>query len=192
MSNSSTKNQNIRSFNAAHRLRPFDRTHGLRPRNNARRFQGGFTLVELLISIAVMVALAGVGMLELSGARNRGLFIETSDRIVATTRAAMAKSRAQEQGEQWGVHFENPSSGDDFYEMWSGDSYTDADGVHLGRVYLDGATFDVPASGAAVDVTFAKATGLPSESKTVTIRSTTMTGISRTFIISKFGSVSYE
>lgn len=111
--------------------------------------------------------------------------------MVADIRETMGRSRTQESGNQWGVHFDNPTgAGNDFYQIWYGASY--AGGTIAERVNLSpGLNFTDPAAGASKDAVFSKTTGLPTVSSTIVIQSSA-TSASGTIQIDTQGQVSYS
>jgi len=131
----------------------------------------GFTLIEMIIVIALISVLAGVGSMTFSGVRSRKVFEGDVSQIATDLRWTMTRSSAQESGEQWGMRFDNPAGdGNDFYEIWMGASY--ATGTVVSRVQLDvSVAFSNPASGSTKDVIFLKSTGLPTASSTIGLTS---------------------
>jgi prepilin-type N-terminal cleavage/methylation domain-containing protein len=158
---------------------------------NIRNTQKGFTLVEILIVILIMVALGTIGGMRLLRTERATAFDVARDRIVAEVRGTMARSRAQENGEQWGMHFENPVGAKDFFEVWSGSDY--ATGTKKPPVYLeDGIVFsdDLAVEGSSKDIVFAKITGLPAAAETITIQSEG-TSTEVTITISTYGKIEF-
>jgi len=150
----------------------------------------GFTLVEMILVIALMSVLAGFAGTSYFGVRNRRVFEDSVDRIVADLRWTMARASSQEGGGQWGVRFTNPSgSSNDYYEIWTGTSY--AGGTIVSRSQLDSSvSLSSPGSGSVKDIIFAKSTGLPSSSYTVGLQST-VGGYTATVDINTQGRIDY-
>lgn len=120
--------------------------------------RGGYTLIELLIVLGIGVILGTVGFINYTGYGSERRLEGVVDGIAATLRHTQSRSVAQEDGKQWGVHFENPSSGADFYQIFSGDTW--AAGTRevrrpLGRPVV----FVAPTTGNSIDVIFTKRTG---------------------------------
>lgn len=115
-----------------------------------------FTLMELLIVIGITIVLAGIGISSYVGQQRAKLLESTTQEIVGYLRYAQQKSIAQEQGEQWGIHFENPASGNDFYALYTGTTYSSS----IETRYLpSGIIFTTPATENSVNVSFNKLTG---------------------------------
>ncbi|MGC8851941.1 MAG: pilus assembly FimT family protein, partial [Minisyncoccia bacterium] len=83
-----------------------------------------FTLMELLITIAITSVLAVGGVGFYVSHQKVKILENTAQGIANYLRYAQQKSVSQEQGLQWGVHFENPTSGSDFYALYTGITYT--------------------------------------------------------------------
>lgn len=137
----------------------------------------GFTLIELVIVIAVSATLFGIIGTNYFGTRNRIAFENQVNEIAADLRWTMSRSLAQESDDQWGIRFHNPDTDDsDFYEIWYGASY--AAGTVASRTNLHGSVaFSDPVSGATEDIIFSKATGLPVSEGSVVIVSGDLVGI---------------
>lgn len=134
---------------------------------------GGFSLAELLVVMAIMVILATVGFLNYAGLRNKHSVESEVTKLTATTREAMELSRSQADSSQWGIHFANPTgTGNDFYEIWKGASY--ASSTVTSRVNLAANVgFTDPVDGSTKDIIFGKGTGLTAASSSVVIGSLT-------------------
>lgn len=148
----------------------------------AAKHQPGFTLIELMIIMAIIVSLTVIGASDYFDTRNKTVLSSAVERIAADVVATMERSKAQEDGRQWGIHFENPVGADAFYEIWSGSDYSS--GIVANKVQLDSSiAFANPITGGSKDICFAKSTGLPVVCGTVGISfdSATVTGTGTTF-----------
>jgi len=115
-----------------------------------------FTLLELLIVIAITAALSAVSVGFYVNQQKAKILENTAQEIANYLRYAQQKSMAQEQSLQWGVHFDNPTSGDDFYALYTGTTYS----TPIETKYLPtGIVFTTPATGNSVNVSFNKLTG---------------------------------
>ena len=145
--------------------------------------------MELLIVVAISTILAGVGISSYINQQRAKLLDASVYKIVGYLRYAQQKSIAQESGNQWGIHFENPASGDDFYSLYTGATYTSPEET---RYLSSGIEYEDPATGNSVDVSFDKLTGINAAGTTqsITIKST-VTNSTSTISISSQGLISY-
>jgi len=159
------------------------------------RYKLGFTIVELLIVIAITVIMAGIGGATYMGLRERERIDQMSNRIAADMRATMARAQAQEGGNQWGMHFDNVTSSNPFYAIWYGatDSTYGSGSTTWGTVTFvaTGLKFTAPGAGSSTDLIFVKPYGLPSAAATITIASTATLASSRTVSIDTNGNITY-
>jgi len=156
---------------------------------SSRKARKAFTLMEVLIVIGVTAVIAGIGISSYVSQQRAKLLDNTAQEIVGYLRYAQQKSIAQEQGEQWGVHFDNPSSGSDFYALYTGTTYSSPEET---RYLSSGIEYESPTAGNSIDVSFNKLTGISATSTTqsITIKST-VTNSTTTISISGQGLISY-
>jgi len=115
-----------------------------------------FTLVEILIVIGITAALSVVGIGFYVNQQKAKILENTAQEIANYLHYAQQKSVAQEQGLQWGVHFDNPATSSDFYALYTGASST----TPIETRYLPaGIEFQTPASGSSSTVSYEKMTG---------------------------------
>ncbi len=123
-------------------------------------FSYGFTLLELIIVIAISVILISITTGAYFGAHRKAVLNTTAEQIQQVLRLARQKSLSQEEGLGWGVHFENPSSGGGtpWYALYKGSPYNSAN--ITAYYYLPSqVSFFVPGSGTSLNVEFSKLTG---------------------------------
>ena len=120
------------------------------------KFKKGVSLLELLIVVGIVTILAGVGISTYINQQRAKLLDTSAQEIEGYLRYAQQKSIAQESGKQWGIHFENPASGDDFYSLYTGASYTSPEET---RYLPKGIRFTTPGSSETIDITFYKLIG---------------------------------
>lgn len=119
--------------------------------NKASASRKGFTLFEIAIAVGVMVVIAVVSLVSLSGTKSNGDLTGTSQQATALLREAQSRSVSQTNGKVWGVHFDNVTA--PFYALFSG-AYSAAS--TLGKYPLPAdvsyVTSTVP-SGSSVEIT---------------------------------------
>lgn len=122
-------------------------------------FQGGFTLLELILVIAILVIIATVGR-DFYGSFVSGAQIEANAKtIIYDLRNTRDKAMNGQDDRIWGIHFVNDVS--DYYEVFSTPSnYLDQAKTILVTSYLkNGISFSLPTEGANTDIIFSKISG---------------------------------
>lgn len=143
----------------------------------------GFTLIELMIVMSMVFVLAIIGTSDYLNTRNKKVLDSTTERIAADIRATMERSKAQEDGNQWGIRFWNQAGGSSYYDIWEGLDYSS--GTIVSKVQLDATlNFSNPTGGDHKDFCFAKSTGMPIICGTVAIAngSPSVTGTGTSFM----------
>ncbi len=147
-----------------------------------------FTLIEILIVVAVTAVLATVGFVSFAGFHARNNLNLTVNEIISLLRNAQNRSITQENGSNWGVHFENPSNQDDFYALFQGVAYSSGNTV-LRANLRPAVQFNNPSSGASKDIVFNPISGLPTASATVIISLKSDYSSAKTIIINANGQI---
>jgi len=145
--------------------------------------------MELLIVVAITTILAGVGISSYINQQRAKLLNTTAQEIVGYLRYTQQKSIGQEGGNQWGVHFENPASGNDFYALYTGITYSSS----IETRYLPaGIIFTTPATGASINISFNKLTGTnySGTNQSIVIQSTS-SNATTTISVSSQGLITY-
>jgi prepilin-type N-terminal cleavage/methylation domain-containing protein len=152
----------------------------------------GFTLVEVLITITILAAIAAVGGINLFGYYSRQNFELTIDEIMALIRDAQNRSLSQQdgnadgQGDQWGLHFENTTQQDSVKLFCCGTSY--AAGALISVYNLrTSVQFTDPNEGNSKDMVFSKLTGYPNIATSITINLRNNLIASSTITVSAIG-----
>ena len=89
--------------------------------------QKGFTLVELLAIVGVLVILAGLGIPAFRNFERRSELDRTAESIANVLRLAQSKTVASEESDQWGVYFSTSSNQ---YILFRGDDYSSRDPLY--------------------------------------------------------------
>lgn len=141
----------------------------------------GFTLIEVLLSVAIMGVLAGLSLPIYNAYNNRNNLDLTAQSTTEMMRRAMTYARGMRLDDSWAVHVETGS-----VTLFKGTTYATRDASY-DEVTSMPSSFTV--SG-LLDVFFAKMTGLPSTTGATTIA---IPGISesRSVTLNSEGMVSY-
>lgn len=125
--------------------------------------RAGFTLLELVIVIAIMAVLSTVGFVSLSGYRGKQNLKKTTDEVVAAIVGTQKRSISQDAGKRWNMRFSNSTSTGNQFIVFSGLSYATS---AVDRAYglSRNMQFSEPSAGNLFDAMFAPITGaLPSK-----------------------------
>ncbi len=147
-----------------------------------------FTLIEILIVVAVTAVLAAIGFVSFVGFRAQNNLNLTVNEIIFLLRNTQNRSITQENGSNWGIHFENPSNQDDFYALFQGAVYSSGNTV-LRANLRPAVQFNDPSSGANKDIVFNPISGLPTASATVIISLKSDSFNTKTIIINANGQI---
>lgn len=141
----------------------------------------GFTLIEVLLSVAIISLITGMSLPILASFNDRNDLDLTAQGIVSQLRRAQTYARGTNGDSQWGVHAQNGGA-----VLFKGSSYATRD-----------TSYDEPTTiSPTVTVTglseflFAKLDGTPSTTGSVTLTNTN-TNETRTITINAKGMVSY-
>ncbi|HUC01489.1 MAG TPA: type II secretion system protein [Candidatus Paceibacterota bacterium] len=157
----------------------------------------GFTLIELIVVVGIMLAVSAVVFSNLAGERTEADLTATTQQVTTLLREAQTDAMTQENNSQavdaaWGVHFSNATATAPFYALFTG-SYSQSSTVSsyplLSTVAYQTST--LPA-GATLDVIFSPVTGFPSASATIGFyMPKENTAFSSTIVVAPTGAVSY-
>ncbi|MDO8515751.1 MAG: prepilin-type N-terminal cleavage/methylation domain-containing protein [bacterium] len=162
-------------------------THDLR--NTGRQ---GFTLVELLVVIAVIIVVARFSYTTLVGDVGKQDLNATTQKMAALAREAQSLAMAQSSSTTWGVRFSNETSSAAYYALFAGTYYPSSSVRGYYRLPATVAYVSSSlTSGAVLDVYFSQITGRASPSATIRIYSLRDTSRSSTISISPSGAVSF-
>lgn len=141
--------------------------------------QRGFSLLEVLLSVAIISFLAGLSMPIYAGFHTRNSMDLAAQSIAQALRRAEAYSQAVKGDSQWGVRVASGTA-----TLYKGSSYALRDTAYDENITIPG---NVAVSGLS-EVVFTKLSGAPSTTGTVTLSTTNQT---RNISINAKGMVDY-
>ncbi len=151
---------------------------------NKDEFQG-FSLVELLISLSILVIVAAVAFLNLVGYRSFQDLDLTLEEILMVLKETQNRNITQQDGLRWSVRFDN---GDNCYKVFKGLNYQPE---FIDRIYClrRGIRLSEPYLGSFFDVFFEPLTGRLPSSKIISLVGAKEEGLNLIgeIIINKFG-----
>jgi prepilin-type N-terminal cleavage/methylation domain-containing protein len=128
----------------------------------------GFTLAELLISVAIIMLIAFVVSLNLFRRKGFNELYSARDQIVALLRESQGNAISNNKDSEWGVYFLNSTSTPPFYALFYGTTYLTSNSLKRynlpANVKYNTSTI---ALGNSLTIYFNKKTGIPSTSTSI-------------------------
>lgn len=149
----------------------------------------GYTLIEILITMTILAAVAAVGSISLFNHYSYQNLNISANEIVATLRQAQGNSLTQQNGEQWGVHFLNATTTQGLFQLFRGSDFASSTLVSSQELPI-GIQFIDPVSGTSEDVVFSKITGYPDAPISIVVGFKNNPNVSSTIVINAIGRVS--
>lgn len=147
--------------------------------------QSGFTLIEILIAVAIMVLLSALTIAAFSTLNKQVSLDTTSQNILSVLRRARSQTLASENESTYGVHFETSK-----YVLFKGTSYTNGAAYNKEFNLSETEIYAVTLAGGVSDVVFDRIRGTTSQSGTVSTRLSLDTSKTNTVSIDPSGQVS--
>lgn len=159
------------------------------PRFKKPQPESGFTIIELLISVAILLVLASLAIFSTRTLLRQVEIDSTGQNILSTLRLARSKTLASEGETTYGVHFEA-----DKYVLFSGSSYDESAAGNKEYTLNDTEVHSISLNGGpgVVDVIFDRVRGTTSQYGTVSLRLNADNNQNRTIHINSSGQVSYS
>lgn len=156
----------------------------------------GFTMIELIVVVAITALIATVSFLTLGRYRSGESVERSSEEIVAAMRAVQQRAITQEEGQAWGIRFVNatsgtPSLGTQSYIVFRGINFTPGS---MDRMYTlrSGVRFTDPTASSTKDIVFAPITGKPSTFFSVVVSSPGTPPFTKQIIVATSGAISVQ
>jgi prepilin-type N-terminal cleavage/methylation domain-containing protein len=150
----------------------------------------GFTLIEVVLSVAIMAVLGIVAVVSLTGKKSSNDLGTTVSQVTALLHEAESRSVTQVQGVSWGIHFSNATATTPFYALFFS-SYSPTTTVSYYRLPTDVAY--VPSTlpvGTTLDLVFSQVSGLASASTTIGFFNTARSSLSSGIGVAASGAIS--
>ena len=152
----------------------------------------GFTIIEVLLVLGIIVIVSTVAFISLSGRKGTSLLDGTVRQMGSLLREAQSKSVSQVNGTTWGVVFDNTTTSQAFYGMFKGTSYTPTTSVsyyHLpASIYFTTSTI---AAGSKINIYFSQVSGAASASATIGVVLQSPSLPSSTISVNSLGAVNF-
>lgn len=142
----------------------------------------GFSLIELLIIIAIMVIVGTIAMPKLINFQRGQSLKNTTENIIGLLNRAKSNSNSSLNSENYGVHFES-----DYMVYFVGDTYSSQSSNNERVDFESGITL---LSGNGSNIVFPRLTGDVFGYGTITLKLTALPARTKTITITKTGSVS--
>lgn len=155
------------------------------------KFKGGFTLVELILIIALMVVIVMISILALGGRKGTTELEGITKQIVSQLREAQSKSASQVNSTTWGVRIDNATSGA-YFGGYSSSTYSTSTKAGYTRLprNVRFVTSTLPV-GSFREITFSQISGLPSTTTVISLQLTDTPSVSTTITVGERGVIGY-
>ena len=154
-----------------------------------QRFGAGFTFIEILVVVGIIVLFLGLSIPQLRSFQQGSYLKNTGQEVVAALRLAQSKTLASEGALQYGVHFDVVSTPNQ-YTLFQGSSYAARD-TAKDKITVLQKTIEISSLslGGTSEVVFLRLTGQASVSGTVTFRKIADPTLMKTVSILSSGAV---
>ena len=150
--------------------------------NEKRKLVSGFSLMELLIVMAILVVIALVAMPKLIDFQREQSLKNTSENIISLLTKAKSDSQASLNSNNYGVHFEN-----DYMVYFLGNSFSESDPNNKVYDFENGV---ILGSGAGANIIFPRLTGDVVGYQSIVVKLTALPDRTKTITVTKTGSIS--
>jgi len=156
-----------------------------------KKYSFGFTLVELILIIALMVVIVMISILALGGRKGTTELEGVTKQIVSQLREAQSKSASQVNSTTWGVRIDNATSGA-YFGAYSSSTYSTSTKAGYTRLprNIRFVTSTLPV-GSYREITFAQISGLPSTTTIISLQLTDTPNVSTTITVGQGGVIGY-
>ncbi len=154
--------------------------------------ESGFTLVELLTIIGILLVIIGTAVAAYKRFQNISALTDSSEEILNILRLARSKTLSSEHSDQWGVHFPNPGT-DYEYTLFKGSNYSSRETSFDQKIIVPN-TIEVHNIdlGTSSDVIFNRLTGTTDFPGTISLRIASNHSKTQDIIIESSGQIFYQ
>ncbi|MFA6494949.1 MAG: LamG-like jellyroll fold domain-containing protein [Candidatus Paceibacterota bacterium] len=138
--------------------------------------RSGFTLIEILVSIGILVVLVSMTVMGLGAYKGKTSFDLDVNQVVAALRSAQSRAVSQDRGQGWGVQFTNSTTTGSQYQLFWGTSYATSSVVSA-RTLGYSSVFTDPAPGFSKTILFAPVSGASAGPDVIVIKNTTTNNV---------------
>lgn len=147
--------------------------------------QRGFTLIEILVSVAILLILLVLSITSFTTLRRQVEIDSSGQNILSVLRLARSRTLGSEAESTYGVHFET-----DKYVFFKGNTYTAGASDNKEYTLTDSEIYEINLNGGGSEVVFNRIRGTTSQFGNVKIRLTNQTTKINTININSSGQVS--
>lgn len=156
-----------------------------------KKFLKGFTLIELILVIALMLVLVLISVLSLGGRKGKTELDGITKQIAGQLREAQSKSASQVNATTWGVRVDNATSGA-FFGAFSSSTYTTSTRTSYTKLprNISYVTSTLPV-GTYREITFVQISGAPSTTTSFSLQLADTPNVSTTITVGQGGVIGY-
>ncbi len=172
---------NIKRINGFTRSLDYDYVAKSRTYSASSRHSAGFTLIETLIGVTIIVVISTIVAMQVSSFAKKQKIDNSVDESIALLNEARSRTLSADGGNQYGVRVGSSS-----LELFTGSTYSSASTNKIVAL-PSGITTVVSIAGGGTDVVFARMTGDTNQYGTIVIKDSTTTVGQKTITLSKTG-----
>jgi len=130
------------------------------------RNKKGFTLVELLVAIAIMVLMISIGVVTFVSSKNASNLNSYTDGIISSLEQARGNALSGKGGSSYGIKFTTNTL---THTLFTGSTYSSSATTNVVTQIGTGYTLTTNLTGSSNTIVFSRLTGVPSATGTITL-----------------------
>ncbi len=148
-------------------------------------FKRGFTLIEIMVVLGIMVLIIAVVLPAFSKMRDNQLLKSTTADVFSSLNKAKSQTLSSVSSSEYGVHFES-----DKIVIFKGTTYSSSDpNNEIVLITSPASISSISLTGGAVDLYFNRLTGAPNKTGSITVA---VSSLSKAVTISGTGAISMQ